>query len=217
MNGLSNRKQWLSTHLYYAEPWEDFLIYGIKPFIEDIKARKLADQFFFIRYWLKGPHIRLRIKGDHHVLKNELKPYLITYFKGFFHQKPSTRKKSAWSKNEKPYQQWLPNNSIQFINYEPETKRYGGKEAIALAEFQFESSSTAVLTVLEENLGSWDYDMAMGYALQLHLSFAFAIGMNLQETSKYFNAVFENWLPQAFCFYEDQINEMELQNKKKIR
>lgn len=215
MEQASNKQQWLSAHLYYAEPWEEFLIKTIRPFIEDCARQHLADQFFFIRYWLRGPHLRLRIKGERQTLNNELRPHLIAYFNNFFQKNPSYRKKPTWLKNTESDQQWLPNNSIHFVNYEPEISRYGGESAITSAELQFCSSSKATLSVIEENFGSWDYDSAMGYALQLHLSFAFAVGMTLHETSKYFSAVFEHWLPGAFGFFEKEINEKELENKKR--
>ena len=61
---MDAQKQWLAAYLYYSGNWEKFLTNSVKPFVEDILDRKLAEQYFFIRYWERGPHIRLRFKGD---------------------------------------------------------------------------------------------------------------------------------------------------------
>src|SRR5260221_3291373 len=84
---------WLSAHLYYAPPWEEMLVQAIQPFVEGILAKQWANQFFFIRYWERGPHIRLRFKGETNVLEQIAKPELARVFISYCDQKPSQRQK----------------------------------------------------------------------------------------------------------------------------
>ena len=207
-------KKWLAAFLYYAEPWEDFLITGVKPLIDQVMGEKLADQYFFIRYWEKGPHIRLRFKGDTNTLEDKVKPLIIAHFDQYFKNKPSERQDPEWIKEATEEYKWYPNNSVQFIDYEPETDRYGGEFALLVSERQFQASSNATLAIVEDGLGSWDYNRALGAAIQLHLGFAYGVGMDQYEASKFFSEVFQNWLPRAYYFYEKDISKEELARRR---
>ncbi|MBL6449546.1 thiopeptide-type bacteriocin biosynthesis protein [Fulvivirga sp. 29W222] len=207
-------KKWLAAFLYYAEPWEEFLIQGVKPLIDQVMGEKLADQYFFIRYWEKGPHIRLRFKGNPNVLEKKVKPLIIDHFNKYFKNVPSERQDPDWLKEASEEYKWYPNNSVQFIEYEPETERYGGEHALQVSERQFQASSDATLAIVEDGLEAWDYNRALGAAIQLHLGFAHGVGMDQQEASKFFSDVFQNWLPRAYYFFEKDISKEELAKRK---
>lgn len=212
---MENNKKWLAAYLYYAEPWETILVDALKPFAENILQQGLADQYFFIRYWERGPHIRLRFKGDFTILENEVKPQLIQHFENYFASNPSKRQEPKWLDDTPEDSKWYPNNSIQFIEYEPETERYGGEYGLKIAEQQFQASSKAILEVTKDSLESWDYSRALGAAIQLHLGFGYALGMKLDEMAAFFNRFFENWLSRAYYFFEKDISEDELEKRKK--
>jgi thiopeptide-type bacteriocin biosynthesis protein len=205
---------WLSVYLCYAEPWEAFLSEAIYPFVNEAVADKLANQFFFIRYWEGGPHIRLRFKGDKDVLEYKLKPRLKTFFLEYFRKCPSTRLESMDPNYLVPTQSWYPNHSIQYIRYEPEIDRYGGAQGILIAEKQFELSSRTVLWLIEE-CPEWDYERAMGAAIQLHLSFAWALGMSLAETRWFFARVFRDWSRLALGSF-DVVADLDLQHQEEV-
>ncbi|UII30241.1 thiopeptide-type bacteriocin biosynthesis protein [Fulvivirga ulvae] len=213
-NNSAPDKAWLAAFLYYAEPWEEFLINGVKPLIDQVMENQMADQYFFIRYWEKGPHIRLRFKGDRAILENKVKPLLTEHVNNYFKNRPSERQDPEWLKDVPEQQQWYPNNSVQFIAYDPETERYGGEHALLVSERQFQASSEATLKIVEEGLDSWDYNRALGAAIQLHLGFAYGVGMDQHEASKFFSEVFQNWLPRAYYFYEKDISKEELARRK---
>jgi thiopeptide-type bacteriocin biosynthesis protein len=169
--------------------------------------KNLAERFFFIRYWERGPHLRLRFKGEKERLESEVKPALVSHFRNYFEKKPSQRK-------EPEDQQWFPNNSIQYIPYEPELERYGGPTGILIAEEHFAASSDAVLAVIEES-GQWDYDRALGAAIQLHLGFAFSLGMDLVETAAFYSHIFHLWFSRSWG-YETDISPGELKKRRDI-
>lgn len=197
-------KTWLAAYLYYAEPWEEFLIKVMKPFVDDVMKEALAEQFFFIRFWEQGPHIRLRFKGETNILENQLKPQLENYFLNYFKEYPSVRQDpkemDKWQARQSN-QQLFPNNSIQYIEYDPEVERYGGPLAILTAEKQFEISSRAVMAVIEDS-EFWDYDRALGAAIQLHLGFAFALGIDLIEAGEFFSRIARHWFASAYGGYK---------------
>ena len=211
-NSLSGQT-WLAAYLYYNEPWEEFLQQAIMPFVRQILLEGLAQQFFFIRYWEKGPHIRLRFKGEADVLENKVKPALLQYFSHYFAQHPSCRTDPAWLAEVPEAYQWFPNNSIQFISYEPETERYGGDTGILISEQQFQVSSEAVLAVIAASK-HWDYNQALGVAIQMHLGFAFTAGMNLSEIVEFFSCVFQNWLPRAYEPYQQNLTTTNLKARQ---
>lgn len=211
---LKEKETWLAAYLYYEQPWEEFLFSGLLPFVETAFAKGFAKQFFFIRYWERGPHIRLRIKGSSSILTSELKPLLIQHFTSFFSQFPSTRiiPEAVDTKDES--MPWFPNNTIQFIPYEPETERYAGETGLAISEEQFQASSKAVLSVIKKSK-EWDYTKALGAAIQLHLSFASSMGMQSEEAAGFFHKVFFNWLPSAYSgFGRKNLSIKEIKNRE---
>lgn len=210
------KDNWLAAYLYYNEPWEEFLTEAVKPFAEEMLNLGLADRFFFIRYWEKGPHIRLRFQGDPEVLYNEIKPAIDHIFTSYYRKRPSKREEPAWPDHVPAEYHWFPNNTIQYIPYEPETERYGGAEAMQLAERQFESSSLAIFDIIEQSEG-WEYNRAMGAAIQLHLAFAHALGMNMEEARGFYAHTFHTWLPRAYSNLFDQSMPAEEIAKRKER
>ncbi|MFA0962292.1 thiopeptide-type bacteriocin biosynthesis protein [Roseivirga sp. BDSF3-8] len=205
---------WMAAYLYYGEPWEDILSNAVKPFCEQIMKEGLADQFFFIRYWEKGPHIRLRFKGDPAKMEKDLKPRIIEYFTNYMEKHPSDRQEPEWLKEADEERQWYPNNRVQFIPYQPEVIRYGGKTGIQVAEQEFMANSKAVLALIDESSG-WDYSRALGAAIQLHLGFSYGLGMDLREMKAFFHRFYTNWLPRAYYFFEKDISKDEMEKRKK--
>jgi len=205
---------WLAAYLYRGEPWEKFLIETVKPFVDKTMENRWADRFFFVRYWERGPHIRLRFKGNAETLEKQVKPQLDSYFPEYFREHPSQRITPENIEEFPPEQQWFPNDSVQYIDYEPEIERYGGPAGILIAERQFEASSRAVFAVIEES-GDWDYDRALGAAIQLHLGFAFALGMDLVETGEFFTQISRTWFSRAYGYTTDTPKD-EIKERQKI-
>ncbi len=207
MNVVNNTHAWLAAHIYYAEPWDTFLTTAVAPFIAQLQATEKLERFFFIRYWERGPHIRLRLKITPEILHN-IQSDLRAYFQTYFAAHPSDRLESFEQTD------LFPNNSIQFISYEPEIIRYGGLKGISIAEMQFQASSQAVLSRMYKSK-TWSYEAALGSAVQLHLTFAHALGMDLLETGCFFDFVFTRWLGMTLRLTHDspeQIAKEQYQN-----
>lgn len=188
---------WLAAHLHYSEPWEEFLVQAVSPFVGEALREKLAEQFFFVRFWERGPHIRLRFKGVKSTLDTRLKPKLNAHFEEYFESYPRGEVESPRPADLSEPQLWHPNNTIQFDDYLPEVARYGGTAGMSIAERQFQASSQAVLSVIEEG-HTWSYERALGAAIQLHLGFAHATGMDLSETCAFFTHIFRISFGRAY-------------------
>lgn len=210
-----NDKSWLAAYLYYTEPWDKLIVNAVMPFAKQMMSEGLAEQYFFIRYWERGPHIRLRFLGDTKILQQKVKPRLDEYFFDYFKKYPSTDLKMEWLNKLPANQQWYPNNSIQYITYEPEVERYGGPDAILVAEKQFQASSNAVLAIMSSN-SDWSYEKAMGSAIQLHLGFAYAVSMTLEEVKYFYDLIYRSWFHRAYYNYEKNVSEDELKKRADI-
>ncbi len=186
---METTKTWLAAHLYYATPWESFLTDAVAPLVNMVLKEKIVEQFFFIRYNEKGPHIRLRFKGDTMKINNELKPFIAHHFNQYFQAYPSIL---SIPDDEIP-KGWFPNNSLQFIPYEPEVDRYGGRNGLKVAERQFHLSSQVTLDMLANSKG-WSYQTALSSAIQMHLALIYALGMDLDESKAFFSFFSQQWM-----------------------
>lgn len=193
--------EWLSVHLFYSEPWEKFLIKSLKPFVDTLVQAGISENWFFIRYRERGPHIRLRIKAESELLQTIVRHNLEEHFTYYFEAVPSKRTEPRYPRNTPEDQKWLPNHSIIYDEYLPETARFAGPAGLAIAEQQFEISSTAVLQIISAKGDTWSYEDALGSAIQLHLSFVRALHFTLPESIAFFDLIFQQWLPYSFKFY----------------
>ncbi len=213
-----NTPTWLSAHLYYNEPWEQFLTEAVLPFADITMRTGITKSFFFIRYWERGPHIRLRFQVESEKLQTIFEPNLEEHFKNYFESRPSLRTEPKYPPGFPKDYKWYPNNSFRYETYQPELKRYGGKTGVAIAEEQFQASSKVVLESMLEKTGKWTYDDALGLAIKLHLSFVHSVGMTKEEACRFFEAYFHNWLPSAFQFKlkNTSAKEQEKQKQEKL-
>lgn len=200
---------WVPVYLYY-EDHNKILVEAVQPFVKEVIENQEAEKYFFIRYWEKGPHIRLRFLCNSQQ-KEKLISRTRTYFTEYFKESPSKRYEPDWLNALSEEQKWYPDNSIQFIEYEPETDRYGGPVCLELSELHFQDVSNATLGVMNE-ADDWNYERAMGAAIQMHLSFIYSLGLSERETILLFQRVYNGWLPRAFTDvfgYQNKLSEEE--------
>ena len=206
---------WLAGYLYYNGAQETFLTRAVAPFVHTVLARRWAWQCFFIRYGERGPHIRLRFQGPADILEERVKPQCTAFFQQYYTRYPSQRDEPAWVQALPAEAQWFPNNSVQFLAYEPEIERYGGLAGMRIAEQQFHASSEAVLALLQDS-AHWGYDRALGAAIQLHLTFAAALGMDWHEALHFYTRVAQHWSHHPALFAPALSPQARAQHRDKI-
>jgi thiopeptide-type bacteriocin biosynthesis protein len=170
MEKVTNNDRWISSHLFYTN-LNYLLKYSVHPLVIELRKKKLINQYFFIRYWEKGSHIRLRLLVSEKNIA-EVEDFLNSYFNNFFKLNPSIRQNKS--------DNLFPNNSIHFIEYIPEIERYGGEYAIRVAEKHFQDSSEIVLNLIE-TYDNWNITISQGKALQLYVIFFRAISLSKDE------------------------------------
>lgn len=120
--------EWMTAKLYSGVATADRLLLGtLRPLVAAALEDGILDSWFFLRYADPRPHIRLRLHGEAGKLTGALLPEL------------------AAVSESSPGAVW----KLQLDTYEREVERYGGPEAIALAEEVFFADSEAVLEILD--------------------------------------------------------------------
>ncbi len=143
----STRKSWISAYIYfrgsiYDASCDRVVREVVTPFVDACRERDWIDRFFFIRYRTHGPHIRLRLLGAPQILGQDVKPALISHVQSTLPEE--VRVASAMSGNGEAHR------PVQWIPYEPEIHRYGGRRGVELAEEYFCGSSTAAVAMLQQ-------------------------------------------------------------------
>ncbi len=212
-----NKHSWLGVHIYYNEPWELFLAEALEPFVHTILGAGIIQQYFFERFWEKGPHIRLYLKGESEVLNSIIKPNIEEHFYHYFQSKPSKRIEPNYPALFPDKLKWHSNNSIIYEEYTPRIEKYGGIEGYLLVEEQFQISSKVVLGVFKKYKDNWSPQYGLDTALKLHLSLAYINKLSLMEMESFFRMNFYTWMPKAYAIYEKRLTKNEqLQEFEKL-
>ena len=208
----SEKHKWLSVHLYYEGNIEQLLKQGVFDFLRKASKEKWIFSYFFIRYWDRGTHIRLRIKTSEGIIQENLKQFLLTYFQNYFKKNPSSRNNNKANLHTKDLA-WFPNDSIQFIDYEPEIDRYGGLDAINIAENHFHLSSKVCLSFLNDTKKNTLYEKSLSNAILLHLGLLYAFKLCINDMILLLNAICDSWIYNSIPNDHD---DSFIDNKNKI-
>lgn len=147
---------WQSIHLFLADSakTDAFLQEVIGPTLAGLGVRRPMENWFFIRYWEGGPHLRLRVKDLPAHASEHLMTTLRARFVDYLHSERDLP--SAYSADlvfdrldvDAEARRWLPQGTIKEIAYQPELARYGGPHALASSERLFSRSSELALQVI---------------------------------------------------------------------
>jgi thiopeptide-type bacteriocin biosynthesis protein len=127
--------EWLYAKLFTGTATADrVLCEDVAPLAEEAVAGGAARRWFFIRYGDPSWHLRIRFQGDPRLLRERVQPKLEAMAQRLLDQG------AVWK--------------LQFDTYEREVERYGGAEAIELAEEIFHRDSEAVVALLPSCAGA---------------------------------------------------------------
>lgn len=151
---------WISAYIYHPEPIEPLLARCISPLVNTLLHNNKIKSYFFIRYWTKGQHIRLRLKTERQSIRDvrhELTSAVGTYFDTIAH--------SALQSNNQVIR-GFQQGTLRFIPYRPEYDRYGGIGGVSIAHGLFCLSSSTVMKLFN-NPQNWSVTNKTGNALQM--------------------------------------------------
>ncbi|MFI0938206.1 lantibiotic dehydratase C-terminal domain-containing protein [Streptomyces sp. NPDC021020] len=159
------RGAWQAYHVFYAASPRPFLQRCARPLVAELTAEGLLEGWFFINYWLEGPHIRLRLRPSSPDASAAVAERATAAIDAFLHERPALYEvKGGFMADlyqtlfalEYPggapeglvdtegHMKLRPNNSFSPEPYEPEYGKYGGPAGVELAEWHFQRSSELV-------------------------------------------------------------------------
>ncbi len=191
------QQQWISCHLYYHENLNRAVQGFVQPVVRALLHSSQIDAFFFVRYALGGPHIRLRLRPLPGC-RDKVLAALQDFAKAFLDLAPSTKSLDeeivrrttdsilSFDPNETD-DSIYPDNSLAFRPFRPEVQRYGGPQRLqASLDFFVLSSVTAVQFLMQhgEEPRSVQLEHALRLLLQQAAGFA-ADGTELLDLLRY--------------------------------
>ncbi|MFE3634283.1 lantibiotic dehydratase C-terminal domain-containing protein [Streptomyces sp. NPDC059168] len=189
---------WLAVHVFYAAGTRPLLLRCVKPLVDALRTEGLLAGYFFINYWLEGPHLRLRLKparaADAPAVRERAHAALTAFLRerpalyevkdGFFADLYETLFTLEFGDQEHsellgPDGRMLlrPNNTFEDRPYEPEYGKYGGPAGISLAEWHFQHSSDLVIEAAHSmNLHLRTVLLGLSAQLMMVMSATFLVG-----------------------------------------
>lgn len=177
---------WAAYHLYYHEDLNRAVTGFALPSLVSLLRDGRIDGFFFVRYGLGGPHIRLRLR----VLPGCAEQVAGTVRKTaerFLAEAPSTkpleeeaiRRSTAALLANDPHEtddKVYPDNTLLTLPFLPETRRYGGPELLPSSLDFFTVSSSVALDFLSRYGGeARSRQLILCFRLLLRQALSFAM------------------------------------------
>jgi hypothetical protein len=147
---------WRSCHLFYHGDRNLLLDRLVRPLAGSLLAAGAINHFFFIRYELGGPHVRLRLRAAAPGAVRDVEKAVEETAADFFARWPSSQ-----SKPPELVRRWTletlaadpsetdatlyPDNSLRIVPFVPEMDRYGGPELFGASLGFFALSSVRAL------------------------------------------------------------------------
>jgi thiopeptide-type bacteriocin biosynthesis protein len=131
---------WHGLHCYlYWQPdtTDSFLTETVAPHLDASAASEQIRRWFYIRYAERGPHLRIRVETTAATaaqIQTELTRLIAAH--------PAPEQHPAMTADT------YPHGLVRDVDYVPETERYGGDEAIAIAEHVFCLSSAIAVDII---------------------------------------------------------------------
>ncbi|MEV0460958.1 thiopeptide-type bacteriocin biosynthesis protein [Catellatospora methionotrophica] len=185
----SDARVWLSLHCFAYWPagdLDDFLCRTVATLLDRLRREQRIDDWFYIRYWEGGPHLRLRLRGADPAtaawLREELGRLLAeapftpaaldgsTYYQAL--GGPAAQSKAGWHEH----------GEVREIAYVAETPRYGGADALPIAEEVFCRSSDVATRIVAATA---DPRARLAAATELTIATAMALGLDRLGTARW--------------------------------
>ncbi|HVR95469.1 MAG TPA: lantibiotic dehydratase C-terminal domain-containing protein [Thermoanaerobaculia bacterium] len=159
----SQAERYLALHLYHHEGLDPVVERFVHPLVASLATAGWIDGFFFVRYALGGPHVRLRLRlrETSEIAKAivRVREAMERAAEHFLADLPSTRSLEeeairrtnetilAHDSSESDAAVY-PDNSFRLVPFHPEVERYGGPERFLLSLDFFTLSSVSALEFL---------------------------------------------------------------------
>lgn len=148
-------REWLSVYLFfdgwiYTPDCDRVVLDVAEPFVRRCQAQGWIGQHFFIRYSEFGPHVRLRFLADPRTLAAEVWPALVEHVRAHNPAVQIDAKPEDPIVPRRPEGEPVHVRHVARVEYEPETERYGGPDALLVSERAFQISSDAAYSLISK-------------------------------------------------------------------
>ncbi|TCO56582.1 thiopeptide-type bacteriocin biosynthesis protein [Actinocrispum wychmicini] len=172
---------WTSLHCrlsWQPEHVDEFIVAQLVPLLRD-------HEWFFVRYWETGPHLRIRIRGEVDVAAR-LRDLIAAQDYPVQEIDPEKFYASIGAASTA----WLPHGDVREVPYEPETERYGGRSAVPAAENLFCRSTEVAIAVLKSTSS---VSARLTAAMQLAMATTQALGLSRAEAASWLRLMGNSW------------------------
>lgn len=204
---------WMAFHIFYASDSNPIITECVKPFVDRKRADGELARWFFIKYWMEGPHLRVRLLPAPGVDPEKLRAEFLAEVKEFLRHRPALYDakfegvEELYTKMflaEYGQDEWdrrygrdgsMPfrdNNSVHEFEYEPECGRYGGPVGMEIGEWHFEQSSDTVAELLSQ-ANTHVRPTLLGLTTQLTLMLAYAFLESDAAVARFFQRYRSFW------------------------
>lgn len=182
--------EWQAAHIYYTGSTRPMITECVAPLARALTEERLIDGYFFINYWLEGPHVRLRLRPSSPAATAEVRARAGAAIDEFLRVRPALYEmrsefylnlynemfKMEFTDEERSHyvdsdgrMRLRPINTFSWEPYEPEFGKYGGPAGVALAEWHFQRSTDLVADALRA-LNLQLRPVLLGFAAQLMMA-----------------------------------------------
>ncbi|MDT4002393.1 thiopeptide-type bacteriocin biosynthesis protein, partial [Staphylococcus aureus] len=169
-NDIDYDKDWFAIHIYIDKPSQDtFIIDKLYPFVKHLKDKGNIDQYFLMRYIKQDDILKLRLyrnDEDYNEIYSILKDWL-SYVR-----------------------QTTEVSDYEFVSYEPEFFRYGGKNTINEIESFFEYDTNLAVNIIEN-----DFKFERPFIVAISIMYLFEI---LSISNEERMEIVNNYVPTSF-------------------
>ena len=204
---------WVALHVFYASDANPILVEAVRPLVAELRRDELIDRWFFIKYWMEGPHLRVRFRPSRPEVKAEVTSRATAAIEAFLARRPALydtdidglgdiyKKMYVAEYGEQRFIEeygvdgvmpFRPNNSVALMPYEQEFDRYGGPVGMELAEWHFQASSDLVAKLLATS-NTHVRPVLLGLATQLSLMTAYTFLETDEKVRRFFQRYRSFW------------------------
>ena len=150
---------WRAHHFFYHGDLDVALKHFVGPAVAELTERRLIDRFFFIRYTLGGPHLRLRYRlaAEERAVDEVLRGAAARFLERWRSESKLTPERIERIRQEsraildsvaEESELYYEDNSLLPFPFKPEVDRYGGPELLEPSLDFFAVSSAQALEVI---------------------------------------------------------------------
>jgi len=152
---------WRACHIFYHADQNRLLRELVDPLMRELLAARMIDRFFFVRYELGGPHVRLRWRISSDTAQEAVEAALADRAEQFFARWPSITpvpherihavNRALQSATPSEADMVYSDNTFAWFPVQFEIDRYGGIDCLSDSLDLFCLSSARVLEMLDTN------------------------------------------------------------------